>query len=164
MRVASVRQAPLRVILLAAPFVLAAHFLEEGPAFVAWFNAHVPRGITEPLFWAVNYMALFITVIVVLVEWFSESASSAALSVAWISLLMFANALLHITGAVVDRAYVPGVVTALLLYLPFSALMIARVRALKRLSRRAVLASAISGATPMLIHGYLIIFRGSRLF
>ena len=37
---------PLRTLLLAAPLVFVAHFLKEGPGFVAWFNAHVARGIT----------------------------------------------------------------------------------------------------------------------
>jgi hypothetical protein len=30
-------------VLLFAPLVFVAHFIEEGPGFVAWFNAHVTR-------------------------------------------------------------------------------------------------------------------------
>jgi hypothetical protein len=154
----------LRVLLLAAPLVFVAHFLEEAPGFVAWFNAHVARGITMPLFWAVNYTALGITVIVVALEWLSGSSLSAALVVAWLGCLMLGNAIFHVAGALADGAYMPGLVTALLLYLPFYAAVVACTLRERRLSRASVVAAAIVGALPMLAHGYLIVFRGSRLF
>src|SRR3712207_108115 len=94
------RPAPaLRRVLLLAPLIFVAHFLEEGPGFVAWFNAHVARGITAELFWTVNYTALGITALVVAVEWLGQGPVSAAIAVAWLSFLMFANALLHIAGS-----------------------------------------------------------------
>ena len=99
-----------------APPIFVAHFLEEAPGFVTWFNAHVARGITLPLFWSVNYTALGITIAVVALEWMSSSAHAAAIAIAWLGLLMFGNALFHI------------------------------------------------GALPMLVHGYLIVFFGRRLF
>ena len=162
--VPSLRQPPLRALLLAAPPIFIAHFAEEGPAFVTWFNAHVARGITEPLFWSVNFTALSITTAVVVLEWLSPSTFSAALAVAWLSLLMFANALFHVIAAVVDGAYIPGLVTAVLLYLPFYAWFVARVVQLRRLSPSAVVGIAAAGALPMFVHGYLIVFEGSRLF
>lgn len=155
---------PLRHILLAAPLIFVAHFLEEGYAFVAWFNAHVARGISEPTFRAVNNTALGITLGIVAIEWLSKSRASAAFAVAWISLLMFANALFHIAGAAVDGAYMPGLATSILLYLPFWAWIVAHVVRTRRLSRAATAAAVAVGAMPMLAHGYLIVFRGSRLF
>lgn len=160
----STRRPSLRALLLAAPPIFVAHFLEEAPGFVAWFNAHVARGITTPLFWSVNYTALGITLAVVALEWQSRTTLSASLAVAWLSFLMFANALLHLAGAIVDGAYVPGLVTALLLYLPYYGAVVTRVVRLRRLSRSGVAAAAFLGALPMLVHGYLIIVRGSRLF
>jgi hypothetical protein len=154
----------LRVLLLAAPLIFIAHFSEEAPGFVAWFNVHVSRGITAPLFWTVNYTALGITVAVVIIEWLSRSAISAALAIAWLSLLMLANALFHVVAAITDRAYMPGLVTAILLYLPFYALVVRSTLDQGRLPRGAVAAAALVGALPMLVHGYLIVFRGSRLF
>ena len=158
------QQPPLRTLLLAAPLVFVAHFLEEGPGFVAWFNAHVARGITEALFWRVNYTALAITVAVVALEWIDRSAVSATVAVAWLSFLMFANALFHLAGAIADGAYVPGLVTALLLYLPFYGWVVARAIGGSRTPRGALAAAASLGALPMLAHGWLILFRGSRLF
>ena len=159
-----VRQPSARLLLVAAPFVFIAHFLEEAPSFVAWFNAHVSRGITAPLFWTVNLTGLAITIAVVIIDWFSGSAISATLAVAWLSLLMFANALFHLVAAIVDRSYVPGLVTAIVLYLPFYTWLVARVLQSRRLPRAAVGIAAIVGSLPMLAHGYLIVFRGSRLF
>ena len=158
------RQPPLRFLLLAAPVIFIVHFLEEGPGFVTWFNAHVARGITEPLFWTVNYTALAITIGVVILEWLSRTAASATVVIAWLSFLMFANALFHLVGALVDRAYVPGLVTALLLYLPFYIWVATNTLRTRRVSTGVVAAAAVIGALPMLAHGYLIIFRGSRLF
>ena len=159
-----VRQPTLRMLLLAAPLIFVAHFLEEGPRFVAWVNAHVSRGITEPLFWTVNFTALAITLAVVMLEWLSGSKISAALVVAWLALLMFANGVLHVVGALIDGAYVPGLVTAVVLYLPFFTWVVVRVIRSGRLSRGAVIAAAMIGSAPMAVHGYLILFRGSRLF
>jgi hypothetical protein len=160
----SLTRPPLRVLLLAAPVVFVAHFTEEAPRFVPWFNAHVARGITQPLFWSVNYSALGITIAVVLLEWLVGGVASALLVVAWLSCLMWANALFHLTGALVDRAYVPGLVTALLLYLSYHAWIVARILAERRLAWRAVVVAGLLGAAPMLVHGWLILFRGRRLF
>ena len=160
----SPRQPPLRLLLLAAPLIFVAHFVEEAPGVVAWFNAHVDRGITPSLFWTVNFTALGITIAVVLLEWLSPTALSAGVAIAWLSFLMLANAVLHLTGALVDRAYVPGLVTALLLYLPFYGWVVARAIQSRRVPRDAVAAATLLGALPMLAHGYLILFRGGRLF
>ncbi len=158
------RQPPLRFLLLAAPVVFIVHFLEEGPGFVTWFNAHVARGITEPLFWTVNYTALAITIAVVILEWLSRTTFSATIVIAWLSFLMLANALFHLAGALVDRAYMPGLVTALLLYLPFYAWVATTTFRTRRIPGSVMATAALIGALPMLIHGYLIIWRGSRLF
>jgi hypothetical protein len=64
----------------------------------------------------------------------------------------------------VDGSYMPGVVTAVLLYLPFYAVLVRCILDQRRLSRSAVVAAALVGSAPMLVHGYLIVFRGSRLF
>jgi len=77
---------------------------------------------------------------------------------------MVGNAVLHIGAAFMDGAYVPGVVTAVLLYLPFSAWVIARVVRTRRLSAASAATAVAFGALPMLAHGYLIAFRGTRLF
>lgn len=155
---------PPRFVLLAAPLIFVAHVLEEAPRFVSWVNAHVTPGITQEMFWTVNSAALGITIAVTALEWLSRSKLSAAVTIAWLSFLMPANAVLHLGAAIIDGTYVPGLVTALLLYVPFWAVVVTTVVRTRRLGAPVVAVAATLGALPMLAHGYLIVFEGSRLF
>lgn len=151
-------------MLLLSPLVFVAHFLEESPGFVPWFNSHVARGITAGLFWQVNLSALFITLIIVGLTRVSRSAFALTVAVVWLSFLMLANAILHIMGGLVDGRYVPGLLTAVLLYLPYYGWFLLRVIKSRQVKVVVLAVCVVGGALPMLIHGYLIIFRGSRLF
>ena len=151
-------------LLLVAPVIFVCHFLEESPGFVQWFNGHVARGITSGLFWRVNFSALTITLMVLGIQWFSRSAYSLLLALVWLSFLMLANAFLHIAGALIDQQYVPGLVTAILLYLPYYSWLFIKAVKSRQTKPVVLVAAAVLGSLPMLIHGYLIIFRGSRLF
>jgi hypothetical protein len=151
-------------IILLAPLIFVCHFSEEAPGFVSWFNQHVRRGINSRLFWDVNISTLIITLFVSLIEFAGSSVVSAALVVLWFSFLMFANAIFHITGSIVDKAYMPGLVTAIFLYIPFYFFLIKRIVQDRRLKIPVILGIAFIGALPMLIHAYLIIFLGDRLF
>lgn len=154
----------LSSLLLLAPFIFVSHFLEESATFVEWFNQHVARGITSGLFWRVNLFALLITVAVAGVEWLSRSAFSVTLTLTWLSFLMLANAIFHIAGSFVDKQYVPGLATAIILYLPYYFWFFFRALQSRRVTAGVLVVAAVVGALPMLIHGYLILFRGSRLF
>jgi hypothetical protein len=150
--------------LLVAPLVFVAHVLEESRGFVPWFNAHVTPGITPDLFWAVNAAALLVTVLVATVYWATGTGAAMVLVVAWLSFLMLTNAVFHITGAVVDRGYVPGLATAILLYLPYTGWVAAQVVRDRRVAPGLLAAAAAVGAIPMAVHGYRILFLGTRLF
>jgi hypothetical protein len=155
-----------RLSLLAAlaPAIFVVHFLEEGHRFVPWFNAHVAPGITPGLFWTVNLTGLVITTLLAASVWVAPSAGTGVAAFGWLSFLFAANALFHVAAAVVDRGYIPGLVTAVVLYAPF---YVAFGRELLRGEHVRVSTLAAIGAvcaTPMLVHGYLIVFRGSRLF
>ena len=152
-----------RGMLLAIP-IFVIHFLEESPGFVAWVNARLSEGITQDLFWTVNLTGLLITLVVVFVAWNAASTGSMLLLAAWLSFLMLANGLFHITAAIVDRAYVPGLVSAALLYLPYSIWMGRELLRTARVSPAALATVVILGAIPMAVHGYRIIFLGTRLF
>jgi hypothetical protein len=151
-------------LILPAPFIFVFHVIEEAPGFVAWFNAHVERGIIAQSFWNVNLTAGMITLLVVGITWLLPSPPSLLIGVAWLSLLMFANGLFHIVATVVDRAYAPGVVTAAVLYLPYFSWVIVKLVRGRLLGWQFILLAAIIGALTMLIHGYRIVFLGSRLF
>jgi hypothetical protein len=143
--------------------VFVIHFLEESPRFVPWFNAHAAPGITQELFWTVNLTALTITLLLTLSFWITRTEVMALVVVAWLSFLMLANAVFHVTGAVVDRGYVPGLVSAVLLYLPYCAWIAVQV-ARSGIAAPRLVAAAVLGAIPMSVHGYRILFLGTRLF
>jgi len=77
---------------------------------------------------------------------------------------MFANALLHIAGSMVDQSYTPGLITAIVLYLPYYLLIIARILKSKKMKTGFLAGLVFLGSLPMLIHGYMILFLGGRLF
>ena len=160
------QQSPDRLdrALLLAPVVFVAHVLEESPGFVPWFNAHVTRGITADLFWTVNATALLITVLATAAARTARSMAAIVLVVAWLSFLMLTNAAFHVTGAVVDGGYVPGLVTAVLLYVPYCAWVARALVGSRAVSPGLLAATAIVGAIPMAVHGYRILFLGTRLF
>jgi hypothetical protein len=154
----------LRRVMLAAPVIFIAHFLDEGADFVTWFNAHVARGITEQLFWMVNYSALALTLAVTAMAWAMDDAVSDVAVVVWLNFLFGANAVLHIVASVADGKPMPGLLTAVLLYVPFYIVVMRLVTVAWRVPSRILVPAALLGAAPMLLHGYLIVFRGSRLF
>ena len=66
--------------------------------------------------------------------------------------------------AIVDGGYVPGLVTAIALYLPYCSWVAAQIIRGRRLATGALAAVAVLGGIPMAVHGYRILFLGSRLF
>jgi Protein of unknown function with HXXEE motif len=78
--------------------------------------------------------------------------------------LTLTNAIFHITGAIVDRGYVPGLATAVLLYLPYCGWVAGQVVRSRLVAPGLLAAAAVLGAIPMAVHGYRILFLGTRLF
>jgi hypothetical protein len=154
----------LRRLVLIAPVIFILHVLEEAPGFVAWFNSLVPRGITQSLFLTVNAVALVITVLTALLVSASPEPASGLVLAAWVGFLMLANGVLHVVGTIALARYSPGVVTGTFLYFPYGVLLLRRIVRDLEVRPAAVFASAALGAIPMLVHGYLIVFRASRLF
>jgi hypothetical protein len=152
-----------RTLSLALPVAFLLHVAEEAPSFVAWFNRRVTPQISQESFLTVNFTAFVVTVAVALSLLASRARPTALVAVAWVGFLMLANGLFHLVATIADGAYCPGVVTSVLIYLPLSLLFIARVAGEARIPPAAVAAAALGGAVPMAVHGYLIVFRGSRL-
>jgi hypothetical protein len=154
----------VRRLSLALPIVFAVHVLEEAPSFVSWFNSLVSPPISERLFLSVNATAFVVSVVIAFLVAADRNPFAAVIAVAWVSFLMLANGLFHLVATVAHDRYCPGVVTGTLLYLPFGLLFMRSVVRELRVQPSVVIAAALVGATPMLLHGYLIVFRGSRLF
>jgi hypothetical protein len=154
---------PARAILL-APAIFALHFLEEAPRFVSWFNSLVQQGISQPLFLRVNAVCLLLTVALATVASVNQSRGALLFALAWLGFLMFANAIFHIVGTVVHARYSPGVVTAVILYLPYFGWLVWLLHKRFGIPVYATLAVCAVTGLPMFIHGYLIVFEGRRLF
>lgn len=147
-----------------APVVFLLHVAEEAPGFVDWFNSLVSRGISHSLFLSVNAAGFIITIMLTALLALTRERGAAMIMLAWLGFLMLANAILHLTATAVYQRYSPGVVTATILYLPYFAwFFLAATRDFKVRISEAVVSSVV-GSVPMAIHGYLIIFRGDRLF
>ena len=153
---------PARIVMI-SPLVFVVHVLEEAPEFVSWFNSLVEPDISQQSFVGVNITAFIITTVVAVAAATTKRLPALLTALAWLSFLMFANAILHIVGTIV-HGYSPGAVTAAALYLPYFAWIF---RSLQQSSGVSILLLAtitMLAGLPMLIHGYLIVFEGGRLF
>ena len=153
---------PHRAILL-APVLFIVHVVEEAPGFVVWFNTLVADGITQALFLTVNGFGLVITLAVAAFMARAKTNSAILLALTWLSFVMLANGLLHLTATLVHGLYSPGVVTSVVLW-PYYGSLVWLVLQRTKVSRVGLATAILVGATPMLVHGYLIVFEGSRLF
>lgn len=164
MRITTSSMRTLPRLAAALPVVFILHVAEEAPSFVPWFNSLVARHISQRSFLAVNVVGLVITLVVAFLVATARDRVSVLVGIAWVGFLMLANGIFHVVATVVHGRYCPGVVTALLLYLPLSLLVMRAAAREVALSPWAVLAVAVLGGVPMYVHGYLIVFQGSRLF
>ena len=154
---------PARVILL-APVIFLIHVLEEAPHFVNWFNTLVQPHISQGNFLGVNAFCFLVTLGLAAVASTYRSVGTLLAAVAWLGLLMFANALFHIVATLVHARYSPGVITAVTLYLPYFSWLVWLMRKRFGFPIYAALLISTTAGLPMFIHGYLIVFEGRRLF
>ncbi len=147
-----------------APAIVVAHVAEEAPGFVEWANSLMEDDITQQLFIAVNTVAFVVTAVLAVIVALSCSRDAIVLMLALLSFLMFGNAILHVGATVALGRYCPGVVTSVVLYLPFFFVFLRQARWQFGIGLASAAAVVVVAAFPMLLHGYLIVFRGSRLF
>jgi len=153
---------PNKFILL-APLVFIFHVAEEAPGFVSWVNALIDRDITPELFLSVNLGGFIIIAGLSVLAAGTKEKVITIVTLTWLGFMMFANALFHIIATLVYQQYAPGVITSVVLYLPFVfwfSWLLLRKTGMKLLT---IITALFIGAIPMAIHGYLIIFKGSRL-
>jgi hypothetical protein len=136
-----------------APLVFLAHVAEEAPGFPEWFNRHVEPDISMGGFYALNGCGLLVTVVLIILAARSRHGLHAIVMIAWLSFLMLTNGVLHLLGCILFREYVPGTVTAAVLYLPYFSIAAVRIcRDFGVPPRAAILAVAV-GAVPMIAQG-----------
>ncbi len=146
-----------------APLVVLAHIVEEWPNLVTWLNLRVEPDLTNADFVAINVIAVLITVLVTVATSRSRTALPALAFVAWLGFVMLANGVLHVAASLVFQEYVPGTVTAGLLYLPYFAFATVTICRRSGVRPRAAVAATIVGAVPMVVQGVGILALGRRI-
>jgi len=159
----SVISNPYKFILL-APLVFILHVAEEAPGFVSWVNTLIDRDITLSLFLSVNLTGFVIVSGLCMLTAVTKEKVITLITLAWLGFMMFANALFHILATLVYQQYAPGTITSVILYLPFVFWFSLGLLHKTGIKLIAIITALLIGSVPMAIHGYLIIFSGSRLF
>jgi hypothetical protein len=160
---AKVLPAGLRQLAIALPIVFVCHVLEEAPHFVEWFNNLVTPGISQRLFLTVNLTAFVITILLGGLVATTREAVLSIITVAWVGFLMLANGIFHLVATLVHWRYSPGVITGTLLYIPVSFLFMRAAVRQCAYTWPTVMSVALFDGIPMYLHGFMIVFRGSRL-
>ena len=151
----SYRDAPLLWLLVAA-FVI--HVAEEWFAgFPQWIATVAGRPVPLEAFFLINGVALALMIAGVRAAVRRESSGWIVVAIATIALI---NTLAHVGGAMLTRGYAPGLISAVVLYVPLGALTM--IRALDQASPVAVRRGVAVGA---LLHAavFLVAFAASRL-
>jgi hypothetical protein len=146
-----------------APIIFILHVAEEFPGLVEWMNYLIDRDITQGMFVGVNFVGLLITTLLSVLMATTKDDIAVVFMLAWLSFVMFANSLFHLTATIV-HGYSPGAITSLFLYLPYFVWFLWSVIKSKQLKPIMIAATIVLGSLPMFIHGYLIIFEGTRFF
>lgn len=112
--------APFRQVVWVAPIAYALHILEEFWQFPLWVSAHFAPGFTSARFVIAN--AIMMVVLVSLTALVSVLRARAVdfLYFCWLSGQLFHNALFHIGTTAYFGVYSPGLLSAILLYVPVS--------------------------------------------
>jgi hypothetical protein len=135
----SYRDAPLLWLLVAAFIV---HVAEEWFAgFPGWIAAVAGRPLPDGAFFFINGVALALMIVGVRAAIRRESSGWIVVAIATIALI---NTLAHIVGAMLTRGYAPGLISAVVFYVPLGALTM--IRAIDQADRATVAKGVLIGA------------------
>jgi Protein of unknown function with HXXEE motif len=154
----------LRRLAQSLPIIFALHVFEESFGFVQWFNARVEPDLSWRMFVTITSVAFVVTTIIAAQLAVSRGRVIAYLATAWVGFLMLANALVHIEASIVDGGYVPGLATAVLLYLPVSLLLLGAIVVECAQRTMTIALIALLAGIPMYMQGWLVLTEGRRLF
>lgn len=150
-------------LLALAPLVFLAHFVEEAFGFLDWFNALVEPDMARGTFYTVNGLALAVTAVLAASGIRRRDHRFGLLFIAWLGFLMLANGCLHIAASFIFAGYIPGVITSVVLYLPFFVFAVFTICREFEVRLPAALIAAAIGAAPMLLQGVGVLANGRRL-
>lgn len=175
-------ESTLRRTLVAAPFVYAAHNLEESVAMARWAARELPALLAElrdsgpePLpgagallaglhpptaheFWVAAAVATVVPLLICVLALARGPASAWTRVAVWLQAIFCVNVFIpHLLGTLWLRGYTPGVVTAVVLNLPLSVVML-RAAVLERVvTRRAMRVFAVSALLCIAAFGLVLL-------
>ena len=146
-----------------APLVVLAHVVEEAPGLLEWMNPRVEPDLTPGGFAAINAIGVVVTAILAVPSVRSRNYLLGLGLIAWLSFVMLANGVLHLSASAIYREYVPGTFSAALLYLPY--FVAATVTVCRNFNVRplAAIVATVLGAIPMIVQGVGMLAVGRRV-
>ena len=136
------------------PLAFALHVLEEAPGFTAWVNRYASDRYTADDFVRNNGLGLVLTVGATFLVWrFRSRAVFFVYYTGVVTQQAVFNTLFHAGATVAFRAYSPGVVTALALFLPLWWYLTRLALRKGLLTRRGLIAALVIGG---LIHAVVV--------
>jgi len=106
------------------------HVVEEWPQFTCWAQTHTSEQFTRRDYNAIHVAGIFASILGATLVWLFPNPAVVLLFFTFLfAPSVFFNALFHAGASLLTRTYCPGVVTAILIYLPLFILLIERVHA-----------------------------------
>ena len=103
-----------------APLAYAVHILEESQQFAGWASTHFAAGFTTAQFVKNNLIVMAVLIALSLLVTLHPRRWTALLHFFQLSAGLFHNALFHMGATAYLGVYSPGLLSAILLYLPVS--------------------------------------------
>ena len=120
------------------------HVVEEWPQFTRWAQIHASEQFTRRDYNAIHVAGIFASVLGATLVWLFPNPAVVLLFFTFLlAPSVVFNALFHAGASLLTRTYCPGVVTAVLIYLPLFILLIEHVYAERLLTPFALAASLL---------------------
>jgi uncharacterized protein with HXXEE motif len=120
------------------------HVVEEWPRFTRWAQTHASEQFTQHDYNAIHVAGIFASVLGATLVWLFPNRAVVLLFLTFLlAPSVCFNALFHAGASLLTRTYCPGVVTAILIYLPLFILLTERVYTERLLTPFALAASLL---------------------
>jgi Protein of unknown function with HXXEE motif len=150
-------------LLLLAPILFFAHVLEEEPRYLTWFNHIAKPEIYSTAFLPGQIPQLIIAALLAGLAVKISKSWAYLLMLLWATHFFFANALYHIVASMATGSYSPGLITAVILYLPYFAGLVWYLRGQLWEPWALALTIGLAGM-PSYLQTYMVSFKGTRFF
>jgi hypothetical protein len=170
----TVRSREFSLLVWTVPLTIVIHNGEEALTMPRWaaenlltvaqqFSVHISRVPTADELYVALAMGALVPLLVALVAFLSGPRTLALYLLAGIQGIMLANAFVpHLVGTIILRRYTPGVVTAVLVIIPFSIFWFHRIRRRGFAERRPLIISFVVGALVYPL-GLAVLYKASGL-